>query len=163
MGAVVVATIFLAGEVRGARAVFDVLILGAALSVAAVPEGLPAVVTAALSIGVQRMARRNAIMRRLAPAETLGPADVIAPDKTGTLTRDGVTVRRVVTAVGCCGSPDGSRWVRPVRMCPAPLRPRRRDRRYAAPPARRTRVRVRPPPRRSPGRHAAGRRAGPCP
>jgi Ca2+-transporting ATPase len=97
---VMVATILLVEDVRGARAVFDVLILGVALAVAAVPEGLPAVVTAVLSIGVQRMARRNAIVRRLAAVEALGSADVIASDKTGTLTRNEMTVRRVVTASG---------------------------------------------------------------
>ncbi len=100
LAAVMVAAILLVEEVHGARAVFDVFILGVALAVAAVPEGLPAVVTAVLSLGVQRMARRKAILRHLAAVETLGSADVIAADKTGTLTRNEMTVRRIVTASG---------------------------------------------------------------
>jgi Ca2+-transporting ATPase len=80
--------------------VVTVLLLGVSLAVAAVPEGLPAILSVVLAMGVRRMARHHAIVKKLASVETLGSASVIASDKTGTLTRGEMTVQRVMTASG---------------------------------------------------------------
>jgi Ca2+-transporting ATPase len=85
------------GVLRGHQ-VIEMLIWGISLAVAAVPEALPAVVTIGLAIGVQRMVRRNALVRRLPVVETLGCTTVICSDKTGTLTQDQMTVRRLWVA-----------------------------------------------------------------
>lgn len=90
----VVLLIVATGVFRGQPFV-EMLIFGVALAVAVVPEALPAVVTISLAIGVKRMVRRNALVRRLPAVETLGSTSVICSDKTGTLTKDEMTVRRL--------------------------------------------------------------------
>jgi len=94
---VIVAIIVALGLLRG-QPFIEMLIFGIALAVAVVPEALPAVVTISLAIGVQRMVRRHALMRRLPAVETLGSISVICSDKTGTLTKDEMTVRKVYVA-----------------------------------------------------------------
>ncbi|NIO09451.1 MAG: HAD-IC family P-type ATPase, partial [Deltaproteobacteria bacterium] len=93
----IVALIISLGLFRGEPFV-EMLIFGIALAVAVVPEALPAVVTISLALGVQRMVKRNALVRRLPSVETLGSTSVICSDKTGTLTRDEMTTRRVFAA-----------------------------------------------------------------
>ena len=97
---VVVATILLMSDIRGPSDLITVLLLGVSLAVAAVPEGLPAILSVVLALGVQRMAGRKAIVKNLSSVETLGSASVICSDKTGTLTRSEMTIQRVMTASG---------------------------------------------------------------
>jgi Ca2+-transporting ATPase len=128
ISAVVVTTILLISDIHGVDDVVTILLLGVSLAVAAIPEGLPAILSVVLAMGVRRMARHNAIVKKLASVETLGSASVIASDKTGTLTRGEMTVQRVMTASGRADitgvgyTPEGRAEQAGAELTPGPLR-----------------------------------------
>jgi Ca2+-transporting ATPase len=111
----IVAVIFALSLLRGDQ-LLEALLTAVSLAVAAVPEGLPAVVTTALALGLQRMAQRNALIRKLPSVETLGCVTVICTDKTGTLTHNEMTVRELhaggahYRVTGSGYSPYGDFW-----------------------------------------------------
>ena len=100
IAAVVMIALALVNGVDSIGDLVSILLMGVSLAVAAVPEGLPAILSLVLAIGVRALARRNAVMRNLHSVETLGSASVICSDKTGTLTRNEMTLRVVATASG---------------------------------------------------------------
>ncbi|MGO2084215.1 cation-translocating P-type ATPase [Vagococcus sp.] len=94
---VICVIMFAVGMLRGGHTWIEMLLTSVSLAVAAIPEGLPAIVTIILALGTQKMAKRNALVRKLPAVETLGSTDIICSDKTGTLTLNKMTVEAIYT------------------------------------------------------------------
>lgn len=97
---IVIGTTLAISDVRTAADVVEILLIGVSLAAAAVPEGLPAVLSVVLSRGVRNMAREHALVKKLSSVETLGSASVVCTDKTGTLTKSEMTIETIVTPSG---------------------------------------------------------------
>lgn len=125
---IVILTVLWTADIRNWTDAVPVLLLGVSLAVAAVPEGLPAILSLVLALGVQRMAAHKAIVKKLSSVETLGSASVICTDKTGTLTRSEMTIQQVVTASGTTRadgvgySPEGGMYHQDQPLGPGALR-----------------------------------------